>query len=119
MYVGKVLTCSDIHPNSDHLHVTTVDLGRENPSNKLFVETPNVAAGQKVIVADPRFVCSMMVMMSLSSKNQKLRGVESYGYDMCRRRDRCRYRPCRYHSIAEEAKVGTAQPNIIIWRVIG
>ena len=31
LYVGKVLTC-DIHPNSDHLHVTTVDLGHETPS---------------------------------------------------------------------------------------
>ena len=26
LYVGKVLTC-EAHPNSDHLHVTTVDLG--------------------------------------------------------------------------------------------
>ena len=28
LYVGKVLTC-EVHPNSDHLHVTTVDLGKE------------------------------------------------------------------------------------------
>ena len=27
LYVGKVLTC-EMHPNSDHLHVTTVDLGK-------------------------------------------------------------------------------------------
>ena len=27
LYVGKVVTCEE-HPNSDHLHVTTVDLGK-------------------------------------------------------------------------------------------
>ena len=31
LYVGKVLTC-EAHPNSDHLHVTTVDLGKGEPS---------------------------------------------------------------------------------------
>ncbi len=50
LYVGKVLTC-EMHPNSDHLHVTTVDLGRETPS-QIVCGAPNVAAGQKVIVAD-------------------------------------------------------------------
>ena len=50
LYVGKVLTC-ELHPNSDHLHVTTVDLGKEEPS-QIVCGAPNVAAGQKVIVAD-------------------------------------------------------------------
>ena len=50
LYVGQVLTC-EAHPNSDHLHVTTVDLGRETPS-QIVCGAPNVAAGQKVIVAD-------------------------------------------------------------------
>ena len=50
LYVGKVLTC-EMHPNSDHLHVTTVDLGRETPQ-QIVCGAPNVAAGQKVIVAD-------------------------------------------------------------------
>ena len=50
LYVGKVLTC-EAHPNSDHLHVTTVDLGRGEPS-QIVCGAPNVAAGQKVIVAD-------------------------------------------------------------------
>src|SRR5574344_1925001 len=76
LYVGKVLTC-DIHPNSDHLHVTTVDLGRENPS-QIVCGAPNVAAGQKVIVADLGCVLydgdNEFVI-----KKSKLRGVESMG----------------------------------------
>ena len=50
LYVGKVLTC-EAHPNSDHLHVTTVDLGKGEPQ-QIVCGAPNVAAGQKVIVAD-------------------------------------------------------------------
>ncbi len=76
LYVGKVLTC-DIHPNSDHLHVTTVDLGHETPS-QIVCGAPNVAVGQKVIVADLGCVLydgdSEFVI-----KKSKLRGVESYG----------------------------------------
>ena len=50
LFVGKVLTCED-HPNSDHLHITTVDLGR-GEAQQIVCGAPNVAAGQKVIVAD-------------------------------------------------------------------
>ena len=50
LYVGKVLTC-EMHPDSDHLHVTTVDLGKGEPQ-QIVCGAPNVAAGQKVIVAD-------------------------------------------------------------------
>ncbi len=47
--VGKVLTCTD-HPNSDHLHLITVDIGGESPLH-IVCGAPNVAAGQKVLVA--------------------------------------------------------------------
>ena len=47
--VGEVLTCVD-HPNSDHLHITTVDVGGEEPLH-IVCGAPNVAAGQKVLVA--------------------------------------------------------------------
>lgn len=50
LFVGKVLTC-EMHPNSDHLHITTVDLGKGEPQ-QIVCGAPNVAAGQKVIVAD-------------------------------------------------------------------
>ena len=76
LYVGKVLTC-DAHPNSDHLHVTTVDLGKGEPS-QIVCGAPNVAAGQKVIVADLGCVLydgdNEFVI-----KKSKLRGVESNG----------------------------------------
>ena len=76
LYVGKVLTC-DVHPNSDHLHVTTVDLGHENPS-QIVCGAPNVAAGQKVIVAD--LGCVLYDGdKEFVIKKSKLRGVESCG----------------------------------------
>ena len=47
--VGRVLTCED-HPNSDHLHVCTVDVGGEAPL-QIVCGAPNVSAGQLVPVA--------------------------------------------------------------------
>lgn len=76
LVVGKVLTCVE-HPDSDHLHVTTVDLGDGQPT-QIVCGAPNVAAGQTVIVAtvgtklydgDKEF----------QIKKSKIRGVESFG----------------------------------------
>ena len=76
LYVGKVLTC-EAHPNSDHLHVTTVDLGKGEPS-QIVCGAPNVAAGQKVIVAD--LGCVLYDGDNeFQIKKSKLRGVESCG----------------------------------------
>ena len=76
LYVGKVLTCEP-HPNSDHLHVTTVDLGKGEPS-QIVCGAPNVAAGQKVIVAD--LGCVLYDGdKDFVIKKSKLRGVESNG----------------------------------------
>ena len=47
--IGKVLTCEE-HPNSDHLHITTCDLGNGEPT-QIVCGAPNVAAGQTVVVA--------------------------------------------------------------------
>jgi len=77
LVVGHVLTCID-HPNSDHLHITTVDLGDGNDPVQIVCGAPNVAAGQKVIVAtlgtklydgDKEFTI----------KRSKMRGEESLG----------------------------------------
>lgn len=74
--IGKVLTCEE-HPDSDHLHVTTVDLGGEAPV-QIVCGAPNVAAGQTVVVAtvgttlydgDKEF----------QIKKSKIRGKESFG----------------------------------------
>ena len=49
LVIGEVLTCID-HPNSDHLHITTVNIGQEEPL-QIVCGAANVAAGQKVVVA--------------------------------------------------------------------
>ena len=76
LVIGEVLTCED-HPNSDHLHITTVNLGDGVPV-QIVCGASNVAAGQKVVVAtlgtklysgDDCFTI----------KKSKIRGVESTG----------------------------------------
>ena len=76
LFVGKVLTC-EMHPNSDHLHITTVDLGK-GELQQIVCGAPNVAAGQKVIVAD--LGCVLYDGdKEFVIKKSKLRGVESNG----------------------------------------
>jgi len=47
--IGEVITCHK-HPNSDHLSVTTVNIGGDE-NLPIVCGAPNVAAGQKVVVA--------------------------------------------------------------------
>ena len=76
LYVGKVLTCEP-HPNSNHLHITTVDLGKGEPQ-QIVCGAHNVAANQKVIVAD--LGCVLYDGdKEFVIKRSKLRGVESLG----------------------------------------
>lgn len=74
--IGKVLTCED-HPNSDHLHITTVDLGTGEPT-QIVCGAPNVAAGQTVVVAT---VGTTLYDgdNAFQIKKSKIRGVESFG----------------------------------------
>ncbi|MCH5238645.1 MAG: phenylalanine--tRNA ligase subunit beta [Muribaculaceae bacterium] len=74
--IGKVLTC-EAHPDSDHLHVTTVDLGGESPET-IVCGAPNVAAGQTVVVATVGTVLKMGDK-EVKIKKSKIRGVESSG----------------------------------------
>lgn len=76
LVVGEVLTCID-HPNSDHLHVTTVNVGEPEPL-QIVCGAPNVAAGQKVIVA---LVGTTLYdgEESFKIKKSKIRGEESFG----------------------------------------
>lgn len=76
LVIGEVLTCEE-HPNSDHLHITTVNVGGAEPL-QIVCGAPNVAAGQKVVVAvngtklydgDECFTI----------KRSKIRGIESNG----------------------------------------
>lgn len=74
--IGKVLTCVE-HPNSDHLHITTVDLGNGEPT-QIVCGAPNVAAGQTVVVAT---VGTTLYDgdQEFQIKKSKIRGVESFG----------------------------------------
>ena len=76
LVTAEVLTCEP-HPDSDHMHICSVNIGTDEPQ-QIVCGAPNVAAGQKVIVAtlgtklydgDKEFVI----------KRSKLRGVESNG----------------------------------------
>ena len=77
LVVGHVLTC-EAHPNSDHMHICTVDLGTGEPA-QIVCGAPNVAAGQKVIVATLGTVVYGPEGESFTIKRSKLRGVESLG----------------------------------------
>ena len=79
--VGKVLTC-EIHPNSDHLHICTVDVGSD--VLQIVCGAPNVAEGQKVpVVLDGGRVAGghdgNMAENGIEIHAGKLRGVESNG----------------------------------------
>ena len=76
LVIGKVLTCKD-HPNSDHLHITTVDLGNGEPV-QIVCGAANVAAGQHVVVAT---VGTTLYSGddSFQIKKSKIRGEESFG----------------------------------------
>ena len=76
LLTGHVLTCEE-HPNSDHLHITTVDFGDGEPQ-QIVCGAPNVAAGQKVIVA-PNGTVLYSGDESFTIKKSKIRGVESNG----------------------------------------
>ena len=76
LVIGQVLTCEP-HPNSDHMHVTTVDLGQGEPA-QIVCGAPNVAAGQKVVVAP--LGCKLYDGEEcFTIKRAKLRGIESCG----------------------------------------
>ena len=71
--VAQVLTC-EAHPDSDHLHVTTVNDGGAQPV-QVVCGAPNVAAGQKVLFAQ----LGAVLPGDFKIKKSKIRGVESFG----------------------------------------
>jgi phenylalanyl-tRNA synthetase beta chain len=74
---GKVLTCKQ-HENADRLKVTTVDLGDEKPV-QIVCGAPNVAQGQKVLVATVGTTLYDKKGESFKIKKGKIRGEESFG----------------------------------------
>ena len=77
LVIGEVLTCGK-HPNADKLSVTTVDVGRETPL-KVVCGAPNVAQGQKVIVAVPGTTIHPVKGEPFTIKSAKIRGEVSEG----------------------------------------
>lgn len=77
LVIGKVLTCED-HQDSDHLHVTTVDLGKELGVQQIVCGAPNVRAGLHVVVAT---IGTTLYNgeEEFKIKKSKIRGVESFG----------------------------------------
>lgn len=75
--VGEVLTCEN-HPDSDHLHLTTVNVGGETPLN-IVCGAPNVAKGQRVIVAKIGAKVYSSETEYFEIKKSKLRGYVSEG----------------------------------------
>lgn len=76
LVVGHVVSCEP-HPNSDHMHICQVDLGGDAPQ-QIVCGAPNVAAGQKVIVAT---IGTKLYDgdQCFTIKRSKLRGIESLG----------------------------------------
>ncbi|MBR2841108.1 MAG: phenylalanine--tRNA ligase subunit beta [Bacilli bacterium] len=72
LVIGKVIKCKE-HPDSDHLHVCTVDVGDEKL--QIVCGAPNVKENMKVIVALPKAI----LPGDFEIKKSKIRGVESNG----------------------------------------
>ena len=71
--VGRVLTC-EAHPDSDHLHVTTVDVGGDAPL-QIVCGAPNCRAG----ILTPVALVGAHLPGGVKIKKGKLRGVMSEG----------------------------------------
>jgi phenylalanyl-tRNA synthetase beta chain len=75
--IGEVQTCEQ-HPDADKLKVTTVNIGAETPL-QIVCGAPNVAAGQKVIVATVGCTLYPQPDQAFEIKKAKIRGVASEG----------------------------------------
>lgn len=76
LIVGEVMTCEK-HPDADKLKVTSVFTGSE--TLQVVCGAPNVAAGQKVILATPGTRLYPIQGEPFTIKKSKIRGVESNG----------------------------------------
>lgn len=75
--VAEVVECVD-HPNSDHLHITQLNVGKEDLL-QVVCGAPNVASGQKVLLATVGTKLTTISGEEIKLKKSKIRGVESNG----------------------------------------
>src|SRR5205085_1895693 len=78
LVTGEVLTVAK-HPDADKLTVTTVNIGNGGEPLQIVCGAPNVAAGQKVIVAKVGTTIYPVNKEPMTMKVAKIRGVESHG----------------------------------------
>ncbi|MBQ5747776.1 MAG: phenylalanine--tRNA ligase subunit beta [Bacteroidales bacterium] len=76
--VAEVLEC-EVHPNSDHLHITKVSIGEGTEPFQVVCGAPNVAKGQKVLLATVGTSLPTPDGSSFKIKKSKIRGEESFG----------------------------------------
>lgn len=77
LLVGEVIDCIQ-HPNADKLKLTTINTGNDAPL-QIVCGAPNVAAGQKVIIAPIGATIFPLKGEPVTMKVAKIRGIESYG----------------------------------------
>ncbi|MEP1781577.1 phenylalanine--tRNA ligase subunit beta, partial [Reichenbachiella sp.] len=77
LVIGEILTCAK-HPDADKLSVTTVDIGTDQPA-PIVCGAPNVAKGQKVVVATVGTTLFPEGGESFKIKKAKIRGEVSEG----------------------------------------
>ncbi|MGZ8537996.1 MAG: phenylalanine--tRNA ligase subunit beta [Flavisolibacter sp.] len=77
LLIGEVIEAIQ-HPNADKLKLTKVDVGN-GELIQIVCGAPNVAAGQKVIIATVGTTIYPSTSEPLTMKVAKIRGVESYG----------------------------------------
>lgn len=77
LVIGEVLECEQ-HPNADKLKLTKVNIGTGEPL-QIVCGAPNVAVGQKVVVATVGTTIYPNTGDPLTMKLAKIRGVESFG----------------------------------------
>lgn len=96
LVIGEVLTCTP-HPSSDHLRLTTVNIGNSDEPLNIVCGAPNVEQGQKVVVA----TIGTKIYFGdneVTIKRSKIRGEESHGM-ICSE---------------DEIGIGTASDGIIV-----
>ena len=77
LLIGEIVRCEK-HPNADRLKLTEVNVGLNNNLN-IICGAPNVAVGQKVIVAPVGSKLITIKNESFKIKKSKIRGIESEG----------------------------------------
>lgn len=78
IFVGEVLSCSKI-PDTERLNITTINIGNGNQPLNIVCGAPNVATGQKVLVATVGCILHPTKGDAFEIKKAKIRGVASEG----------------------------------------